>query len=171
MIAIPSPLHPAIVHFPIVLILLGAMGTVVAVFVQRRHLSWMTAALLTAGALGAAVATWSGEREQEMAGELSARAEQILDQHEDWGEATRNSAILAAFLACGAAAAARFPRASRGVAAGAALAAISSSYCVAQAGHYGGQLVYKHGTGVNTLAGSAANAGEQIQKKAHHDDD
>jgi hypothetical protein len=39
MIPIPSPLHPAIVHFPIVLILLGAVG--VAVFIRRWHLPWL----------------------------------------------------------------------------------------------------------------------------------
>ena len=35
---IPDPLHPAVVHFPIVLLLLGAPLAVVAVFVRRFNL-------------------------------------------------------------------------------------------------------------------------------------
>jgi uncharacterized membrane protein len=30
---------------------------------------------------------------------------------------------------------------------------VAAAYAVAQTGHYGGQLVYKHGVGVNTAAG------------------
>jgi len=35
MFQLPDPLHPAIVHFPIVLLLIGAAGAVVSVFTER----------------------------------------------------------------------------------------------------------------------------------------
>jgi hypothetical protein len=47
----------------------------------------------------------------------------------------------------------------------AAIAALTASYGVAQTGHYGGRLVYKHGAGINTAAGEAEDAA------AHPDDD
>ncbi len=155
MIPMPSPIHPAIVHLPIVLILIGTMVAVAAVFVRRWHLPWLAAGLLLTGAAGAVAATWTGGNEQEIVGNISEQAEQILDQHEEWAERTRNVSILAALLAIGAAGVSRFPVTRKTLAVAAALVALSASYCVAATGHYGGQLVYKHGVGINTAAGSS----------------
>ena len=68
MIPIPNPLHPAVVHFPIVLILFGAAVACAAVVVSRWHLPAIAAVLLGLGAIGAIVATVTGEQEYEMAG-------------------------------------------------------------------------------------------------------
>jgi uncharacterized membrane protein len=160
MFTIPSPLHPALVHFPIVLILAGTAAAVVAIFIRRWHLPWLAAGLMVAGAAGAAAATWSGEEDGELAGELSPQAEQILDEHEEWGERTRNLAILSSLLAVGAVVAIRFPTVSRGAGIAAAVAGMAASYAVAETGHYGGLLVYKHGVGVNTAAGTAPAAAQ-----------
>ena len=153
MISLPNPLHPAIVHFPIVLILLGTMAALLVVVLRRWHLPWLAAVLLATGAAGALVATWSGGEQAEIAGEISESAERILDQHEEWGELTRNMAIAAAILALLSASSARFPKATRGLGIATALMAGATAYSVAQTGHYGGQLVYKHGVGINTAAG------------------
>jgi uncharacterized membrane protein len=154
MFSIPDPLHPALVHFPIVLILLGTAVGVVSVFLRRWHLPWLAAGLLSAGALGAFAATWSGGNDAEMAGKLASRTEQILEEHEEWGERARNLAIAAALLALASATTMRLSKTSRGLAVAAALVALASSYSVAEAGHYGGLLVYKNGLGVNTAAGA-----------------
>lgn len=157
MIPIPSPLHPAIVHFPIVLILLGTLVAVAAVVIKRWHLPVLSAGLLTFGALGAIAATWTGGEDAEMVEETSPQTENVLEQHEEWGERTRNVAIVAAVLGLGAVAgAAKFPKVTRGLSTAAALVAIGASYCVAETGHYGGELVYKHGAGVNTAAGTGS---------------
>lgn len=165
---IPDPLHPAIVHFPIVLLLLGAPLAVVAVFVRKWHLPLLAAVVLALGCAGAVMAAWSGLKDAEMVGELSGNGDEILDAHEEWGERTRNVAILAAVLAAAAAALSRKPKLGMPVGALAALAAIGAAYCVAETGHHGGRLVYKHGAGVNTAAGEAE-AGSADQD--HHDDD
>jgi uncharacterized membrane protein len=153
MIPIPSPLHPALVHFPIVLILIGAAVAVMAVFLRRWHLPSLAAGLLLAGAVGAMAATWSGEEADEGAGEVTAQAEKILEDHEEWGERTRNLSIVAGLIAAGAAAV-RHPKISRGLGIAAAVAGLAASYAVAVTGHYGGQLVYQHGVGVSTSAPS-----------------
>jgi uncharacterized membrane protein len=153
MIPLPDPLHPALVHFPIVLVLIGTLVAVVAVVFRRWHLPWLAAVLLVTGAAGAFVATRSGGQQAEMVGEISESAELILDQHEQWGEHTRTLALAAAILALASASLARFPKVARGLAISTALVAAAAAYAVSQTGHYGGQLVYKHGVGINTAAG------------------
>lgn len=156
MIPFPSPLHPAVVHFPIVLILAGTAVAALAVIVRRWHLPILAAIVLAAGAAGAVVATITGGQEEEMAGEISGAAEQILNEHEEWGETTRNLAIAAAVLAAAAAAAANVRVAGRGLSVAAALVALAAAYAVTETGHYGGQLVYRHGVGINTALGAEA---------------
>lgn len=64
MIPLPDPLHPAVVHFPVALLLLGAAVAVLAVFVRRWHLPLFAAIALSLGALGAVAATVTGEKEE-----------------------------------------------------------------------------------------------------------
>ena len=59
---IPDPLHPAIVHFPIVLILFGTVSSIAALALPRLDLHRLTGLLLAMGAAGAIAATWSGKR-------------------------------------------------------------------------------------------------------------
>ncbi len=172
---IPDPLHPAVVHFPIVLLLLGAPLAVVSLFLRKYHLPALTAAVLALGGAGALVATWTGEEAAELAGELSGSGEKTLDAHEEWGERARNAGIVAALLAVTSAALGRKPVAGRALGAAAAIAAVGAAFSVAQAGHYGGAVVYKHGVGVNAAAGASAGdapGGTQPdQHKQKKDDD
>jgi uncharacterized membrane protein len=156
MIPLPNPLHPAIVHFPIVLLLLGSMAAVLAAFTPRWHLPWLTALMLAAGAMGAALATRTGNQQAEMAGDISQRAEALLDEHEEWAERTRTLAFAAAILALTAASLAHFPKTARALRSATALMAVAAAFSVAKTGHYGGQLVYKHGVGINPAAGGQA---------------
>lgn len=150
MIAFPSPLHPAVVHFPIAFLMAGAATALVTAFFRRWHLPWLVALLLVLGAAGSVVAVGTGEEEEEMAEASSAAAERILDEHEEWGKLTRNLALAAAVFALAAAFAAKTRMAGLGLSVVTALLALSGAYAVAQTGHYGGELVYRHGVGINT---------------------
>jgi uncharacterized membrane protein len=167
MFELPNPLHPAIVHFPIVLILIGSVAAVGAVFLRRWCLPALAAVLLTAGAVSAFVATAIGEEDADMAGEMSEPAKAALDEHEDWGELTRNLALAAALLAIAATATLRWPMAARGLSVLAALAALAATYAVTATGHLGGKLVYQHAVGVNPAAASQGKTG---QPPPRHDD-
>lgn len=147
---IPDPLHPAIVHFPIVLIVLGTLVSAIAVFWRKGYVPAFAAALLVLGALGAWAALATGESDGGLVEKTSPQAESLLDAHEDWAKRTMTAAAIAAVIAVGAAALFRFPRAARGVAVAAALAAGVASWTVYETGHRGGALVYRHGAGVNT---------------------
>ena len=172
MIPLPNPLHPALVHFPIALILLGALLAVWAAVFQRGHLPWLTAVLLVTGAVGAATAVYTGGKQAEMVGDISDRADALLDEHEEWGEQTRNIAVAAAFLALASASLTRFPKTARGLAVATVIVAAAAAYAVAKTGHIGGQLVYKHGVGINTAAGNnPANADTTPSRPARKETD
>jgi len=167
----PNPLHPALVHFPIVLILVGAVAAVAAAFLRRGHLPLMAAILLGLGALGALAAVQTGEEEGGLAGMMPESTETILDEHEDWAETTRSLAIVAAILAAASAGLIRFPRTARALGAVTAFAALAAAYAVAQAGHYGGQLVYQHGVGINLAAGQTDGQSDVAPVKEDDDED
>lgn len=146
---IPDPLHPAVVHFPIVLILIGTAAAIAALVWPRAALALNAAILLSLGAAGAIAATWSGEEDEEIAEQAGPQAERIFEEHEEWGERSRNAAILASLMAVAAAVALkRAPRISRSAAALSAVIALAASWCVMEAGHYGGRLVYEYGVGI-----------------------
>lgn len=173
-LSFPNPLHPALVHFPIVLLLLGAVVTVPAALITRWKLPLLAAILLSLGAIGTVVAVQTGESDGERIGETAA-TEQVLDQHEQWAERTQFVAIAAALLAVGALMTTRWAIVTAGLGAATALAALVAAWCVAETGHYGGQLVYRHGAGVN-LAPLGASGGPEGQsapeRRSHreHDD-
>lgn len=147
----PDPLHPALVHFPIVLILLGTAASVLAVFWRKGYVPAFAAALLVMGALGAWAALATGKADGGLVENTSAGVGTLLDAHEMWAERTLTAAAIAAVIAVGSVALLRrFPRAARGAAIVAALAAMVAAWTVYETGHRGGALVYQHGAGVNT---------------------
>lgn len=183
MFPLPSPLHPAVVHFPIVLLLLGAAVAVVSIFVNRWHLTWISASLLVMGALGAFVAVETGEMAQEIVGQLAASSEDLLDSHQEWAERTEMTAGITAAIAIFSAALGVYsvrlntrkvesmgnnpsvssitrlvsrpaiPSAARAIT---AVAALLSCFFVYQTARRGGELVYEHGVGVNVATGQLA---------------
>jgi uncharacterized membrane protein len=166
----PDPLHPALVHFPIVLILLGTLVSCVAVFWRKGGVPALAAALLTLGAAGAWVAVETGESDGGLVEDTAPAVEQLVEAHEDWAKRTLTVAIIAAVSALGAAALFRFPRTARGVGVAAALAAGVASWAVYETGHRGGALVYRHGAGVNTsLAATGGGAPASPQPSTRHE--
>jgi len=175
MFSIPNPLHPAIVHFPIVLLLIGAAVAVVCVFVSRWHLAWVAAALLALGAVGSFFAVKTGDSAKESLGELPPAVETLVDAHEKWAERTEIVGAVAAALAIGAAVlgtlAASSRRRKRASASDsihssagwitpvslaltarvlAASVALTACFFVYQTARRGGELVYVHGVGMKS---------------------
>lgn len=152
----PDPLHPALVHFPVVLITLGSAVAVFAVFCRKGCVPAFAAVLLGLGALGAWAALASGRSDGGLLENVSSQMESLLEAHEGWAERTLTAAVIAAVAAVGSALLVRFPRVARGVAVVAALAAGVASYTVYETGHRGGALVFKHGAGVSATVSAPA---------------
>lgn len=152
---LPDPLHPAVIHFPIVLILLGAGASVFALFIRGWHLPKYTALLLVLGVAGVFVALNTGEKAEHEAKPLTLEVHEIVEEHEHWADRTRNAVALAAVLAVVSAFLGRGMIA-RGVALLAAIVALTAAYCVYETARHGGELVYENGIGVKKLVRPAA---------------
>ena len=149
--SLPIPLHPAVVHFPIVLLLLGSAMAWVTVLIPRGTWARIAAACLVLGAAGAVVAGQTGEHEGESA-QTPWGSRGTLKTHEEWAERTQVAALAVAGLAIGVLAMRRWPMIARTMAIATAVGALASTWCVIATGHYGGRLVYRYGTGIRSAA-------------------
>mgnify|MGYP001226824110 CR=1 FL=1 len=146
----PHARHAMLVHFPIVLALIGVVPLVIhlAMKARSRGLGLALLAWYAAASIGAALAANSGEAAEEGVEALSlTTAEQAaLERHEELGENGWIWPLIPAALA----AVTLVPRPRlRIAAAGLALAAGAGvAVWVGATAHAGGELVYKHGLGV-----------------------
>jgi uncharacterized membrane protein len=134
-------IHPLIVHFAIVLIIIAAAIQLVNVFVMKREISWIVTGILFAGVLTAWLA---GKNFHPHTHGISEHAKLVLAQHDLWADWTINLGIVAVMLQT--VNLFLFSRKHWALAV-VALAMTSSAYCVAKAGHYGAQLVHIEGIG------------------------
>jgi len=142
---LPDPLHPAVVHFPVVLVVLLPLVVLAALWAIRRGVAparaWgvpvATAALLAASAF-AALKTGEGQEER-VEGVVP---EQALHSHEEAAE--RFLALSGVLLVVMTAGLIRGPvgQAARVVATAGAFGLVVAGVAV---GHSGGELVYRHG--------------------------
>lgn len=162
---LPDPIHPAIVHFPIVFSVLLPLMAVGALLLARRGtpirtvwLGVVGGAALLAGSAWLAVET--GEQQEEQVEDVLSEAP--LDTHQD--RATGFLYLAAGTLVLTGAGLARGKIGQAGRAAGtvAALALLPAGYLV---GHSGGELVYKYG------AAQAYSSGARVSAESHRTGD
>lgn len=134
-------LHPLIVHFAIVLIVVAAALQLLNIVLIKRELAWITAGILLVGFL----AVWfaSGKFHPHTHG-ISDHAQLVLDQHDKWADWTKYSAMIALVLQIinlFLFKSKRWAMAIVGIVLGV------SAFSVSMAGHYGSQLVHIEGIG------------------------
>jgi uncharacterized membrane protein len=170
-----APFHPAIVHTPIALIIVGAVFELVGRALDSEWWRKAAFAMLIVGVMGAALAVLSGDAAGEHA-EHQGVSEQAVDEHEEIAKLTLwlgLGAVVARALA-GRAGAAR-----AAVAGLALLLHLAAATTVGIAGFRGGRLVFEHGAGVKVSgkllavpegkqggAGEAGEKGEADEKAA-----
>jgi uncharacterized membrane protein len=160
---LPNPLHPAVVHFPIVLAFLLPLFIGGALWMIRRgdtpRRSWW---LPTIVAAALAASAWLSVQTGEGQGERVERvvSERAMDAHEDVAEAfLTGSAVVALIAAAGliGGVAGRIARAASLV------GSLVLVGVVTKVGHTGGQLVYRDGAAsAYTSAGGTASASGDV---------
>lgn len=134
-------MHPLIVHFAIVLIIVAAAMQLLNVFLMKSEVSWIISAILFLGVLTAWLAAKNFHPHTHG---ISEHAKLVLDQHDKWADWTINSGIIATLLQI----ANLFVfKGKRWAAAVVGIVLIVSAYSVSRAGHYGSQLVHIEGIG------------------------
>jgi uncharacterized membrane protein len=141
----PNPLHPAIVHFPVVLAFLLPFFAVGALWAIRRGARLRRAwAIPVAGSLALAASAWLSVKTGEAQDERVERvvAEQPLSAHEELAEAFLAGSVIVTLVTAAGLVGGRVGQAARGVALVGAVALVVGAALV---GHSGGQLVYRYG--------------------------
>jgi len=156
---LPDPLHPAIVHFPLVLAVLLPVFTAGAIWAIRRgaraRRAWsipVLAALVLAGSAWAAVET--GEAQDERVERVVAEAP--LSAHEEMAETFLTASAVVALLAAVGLFGGVVGKIARPATAIGSLALVLGAVRV---GHSGGQLVYRYGAASAYTPGVSASAG------------
>lgn len=162
---LPDPLHPAVVHFPIVLMAFLPLAAVGALWAIHRGVlpfrAWAVPAIL-AGVLtlSAWAATETGESQEDRAEDIVGK--QLIHNHEEAAERFFIFSGIVFALSVAGLVRGVPGRGARAVATVATLGLLVAGY---QVGHTGGGLVYGDGAspGVSQLTATGAQAGENGQ--------
>jgi len=134
-------LHPLVVHFPVVLLLLAVVLQLIQLFTMNRTMDWVIWLTVGGGFIGAYVAGTFVHPHTEG---LTEMAKKVLEQHDKYAEWTLWSSAIAAVLKI---VSLFWFKLKRGFEIGVFVVMGLAAYSVAQAKHYGSQLVYIEGVG------------------------
>ena len=134
-------IHPAIVHFPIALLLTAGLIELAAWLLHRPALHLVSLWNCALGALGAAVAVWSGLHAEELS-EHTAAAHEIIERHETLGRITLIVAVVVLVLRL-----AMRKRMNRWMQVAVLVLMLTAAASAVAGGYLGGRLVYEFGVG------------------------
>jgi len=170
---LPDPLHPAVVHFPVVLMFLVPISAAVALWAIRRGTNPLRAwGVPVAFAAALSLSAWAALQTGQGQGESVEKvvSERLIEGHEEAAELFLVlTGVLVAISAVGFAKG-MTGRAARIVATIGSLAVIGAGY---QVGHSGGELVYTYGAAsayakpggaTGTGSGDAAERGQKGER-------
>lgn len=168
---LPDPLHPAVVHFPIVFAFLLPLFAIGALWVIRKGVratrAWAIPLAFSAGlALSSWVAVETGESQEDRVEGVV--AESAFESHEDAAQGFLTASAILLVIAVAGLAPGLVGRSARVVATAGALALVVMG---ARVGHSGGQLAYQHGAASVYANGGASGDTTRVASRERRGDD
>lgn len=146
-------LHPLIVHFAIVLIIVAAALQLLNLILIKKEIAWIIAGILLIGVLAAWMA---GRNFHPHTHGISDHAKMVLEQHDKWADWTINTGIIGLILHVVNLFVFKTKRWAMAII---TIILITSGFSVSRAGHYGAQLVHIEGIGPQ---------GKYLEMEHHH---
>ena len=151
--------HPQVVHFVVGILIIGVVFRVVALSSRLNWTGPSATTLLVIGGVAAWVAAKSGAAAHGPVERIPG-AREAVEEHEEWGERTRNVFVGVAALEL--VALALSAGAARTVRAVSALAGLAGVYVLYEAAEHGGELVYAYAGGVGIRSGKPEDVGRLL---------
>jgi len=170
---LPQPLHPAVVHFPVVLVILLPVVALAAVIAIRRgagvRSAWLPVLALSAALVASSwAAVQTGEREEEAVERVVPR--DAFHEHEERAEVFFPLTVVGLLLVSAGLLTGKPGEVVRGAA---VVAGIGLAIVGAMVGHSGGELVYEHGAAAAYVQpeGPATSGGDDSRHEEGSDED
>ncbi|MFQ5704737.1 MAG: DUF2231 domain-containing protein [Gemmatimonadales bacterium] len=161
-----GPIHPIIVHFVIALLVMGVIFRIISLTGKASFTGPAATTLLLIGGISTVFAAESGHDAHGPA-ERVPGVRQAVEEHEEWGERTRNLFLAVVVLEIGALALAKRRFGRHAVIASAALGALGLG-AIYETGEHGGDLVYSYAGGVGTRTGDEADIEHLLMAGLYH---
>jgi uncharacterized membrane protein len=159
--------HPQIVHFVIVL---GVVGVLLRLVSFTPFLTWSREAampFLVAAAVAGFAATKSGDDAHSLPERIPG-AREAVHEHEESGELARNILLGIALLEVGAFVLRKKEKVARGLLMVSGLAGLAAFWAIYEAGEHGGEVVYEYAGGVGTRSGEAEDVQNLLVAGLYH---
>ncbi|MEZ5286909.1 MAG: DUF2231 domain-containing protein [Vicinamibacterales bacterium] len=162
-----AELHPQIVHFTIVLTIVGVGFRLVSLLGRPAFAGPAAATLLILAAATAQLSVQSGTAAHGPVERVPGSRPAVVE-HEEWGERARTVLLVIGVLEL-AGLAMRRSKAARWVHGAAALAGLVGVFAVYEAGKHGGELVYAYAGGVGIRSGDPADVERLLLAGVYHE--
>lgn len=146
-----AALHPQVVHFTIVLAIIGVAFRLVSLFGRPSFASPAATTLLLLAAVSGVVSAQSGTAAHGPV-ERAPGARPAVTEHEEWGERARTALLVLGVVELAGLALRRSSKAAA-INIAAAVVGVAAVFCVYEAGEHGGELVYAYAGGVGIRSG------------------
>jgi len=151
--------HPQVVHFVVGILIVAVAFRVIALTGRLRWTGPAATTLLVIGGVAAWVAAKSGTAAHGPVERIPG-AREAVEEHEEWGERTRNVFVGVALLEL--VALALHGSAAKTVRAVSALAGLAGVFVLYEAAEHGGDLVYSYGGGPGLRTGNPEDVGRLL---------
>jgi uncharacterized membrane protein len=148
--------HPQVVHFVVALLFVGVSFRIVSLTGKLRFTGPAATTLIVLGSAAAFAAVLTGDQAHGPVERIPG-AHDAVEEHEEWGERTRNIFIVVALLEVGTLVTAATGRRGlgKGVAIASAVIGLGGLFILYEAAEHGGAIVYEYAGGPGLRSGES----------------